>query len=193
MDDTPIDVKRRILAIGGLVCVLGLASFLFYYYGRLHKVIIDNRAVETADGQTLRPLASARVAVNKPALDSADVESPAIDAPVAAPVRPLFTSVLWPKPDKSIAETVEMMPRERILVKVLGPSFNLKYEAFDRSGNSLGLKETDVHLGFRDHAMVRLVKLQNGRSDYLDPYPNDSSKFQPAAEEAAKPATSTPE
>ncbi len=183
MSDTRVSARRRYLAVGGLICLLALISFLLFYYGRQHKVIIDNRTVEMPDGASHRALAGALVAVNHDTLSRDEVSR--VSAPVAQ--RPWLSFKFWPAADQSTAKAVEMMPRERILVKVLGPSFNLKAEAFDRSGQSLGRREVTIHLGARRDAMVRLVALFNDLPDYLAEYPNDARDRRPAPEEEAAP------
>jgi hypothetical protein len=170
MSASTVSNKRQTIVVTGLICVLALISFLLFYYGRQHKVIIDNRAVETVDGRNYRSLASALVAVNHETLSRDEVSATA----VPPSQRPVISFKFWPSGDQSIAKAVEMMPRERILVKVIGPSFNLKSEAFDRMGESQGVMDVDIHLGTRRDAMVRLVKLHNNMSDYLEEFPDDT-------------------
>lgn len=179
MNESGVGATRRVLAVAALCLVLAAICVLLFYYGRQHKVIIDNRSVELADGQTFRALAGARVAVNHQTLDPDEISASAV--PPSA--RPLVSFKFWPSPDPSIAHVAEMMPRERILVKVLGPSFNLKFEALDNAGESLGAKEETVHLGFRRDAMVRLVKLHRDLPDFLEPYPDDTIGRRPPPDE----------
>lgn len=165
-----ISRRRQAVVAGALVLLLAVISFLLFYYGRQHKVVIDNRSAETADGGAYRPLAGALVAVNHRTLNREEISE--TSPPVAE--RAWLSFKFWPAPDYSIAQAVEMMPRERILVKVLGPDFNLKAEVFDQTGGSLGVTETEVHLGARRNAMVRLVKLYNGLPGWLEEFPDDS-------------------
>jgi hypothetical protein len=160
--------SKQYLTAAGLVCALALISFLLFHYGRQHKVIIDNRAVETADGQSFRALPGALVAVGHETLGAAGEDAPPPSAP------PLISFRFWPPPDQSLAKAVEMMPRERIMVKVLGPSFNLKAEVRDKFGEPEKTMDVDIKLGARRDAMVRLVKLANDLPGALEDFPNDS-------------------
>ncbi len=184
MSENVVSRQRQIVVISALVLALAIISFLLFYYGRQHKVVIDNRAVETVDGRNHRSLAGALVAVNHETLSRDAV----LETSAPAAQRAWLSFKFWPTPDYSIAKAVEMMPRERILVKVLGPSFNLKVEAFDKMGESLGVKDLAVPLGTRRNAMVRLVKLYQDMPDYLEEFPDDSMGGRPAAEETAPPA-----
>ena len=179
MSDSAVSNRRQTIVVAGLICVLALMSFLLFYYGRQHKVIIDNRAVETADGQNFRSLAGALVAVNHDTLSRDEVSATA----VPPSQRPVISFKFWPSNDQSIAKAVEMMPRERILVKVIGPRFNLKSEAFDRMGESQGVVDVDIDLGVRRDAMVRLVKLHNNLRDYLEEFPDDTINRRAASED----------
>ncbi|MDR2946558.1 MAG: hypothetical protein LBV79_07435 [Candidatus Adiutrix sp.] len=179
MSEQTTSAKRQTLVVAGLICVLTLVSFLLFYYGRQHKVIIDNRSVETADGQSYRSLAGALVAVNHDSLSRDEVSATAV--PPAQ--RPVISFKFWPSPDQSTAKAVEMMPRERIQVKVVGPKFNLKAEAFDNMGDSLGVMDVDVKVGARRDAMVRLVKIHKNLPGYLEEFPNDTINRQPTDEE----------
>ena len=163
--------KKQIIVVSALVILLSAASFLLFYYGRQHRVILDNRSVELADGQNYRALAGILVAVDHPTLDREAVLS--VGVPPAK--RPILSFKFWPGPDYSVAKAVEMMPRERIMIKVVGPKFNLKAEAFDRQGDSLGTIDTDIHLGARRNAMIRLVKLFNDLPDMMEEYPAQAS------------------
>lgn len=185
MSENVISRRRQTIVVSTLVLFLAVVSFLLFYYGRQHKVVIDNRSVETADGRNYRSLAGALVAVNHQTLSRDEVSE--TSAPAAE--RAWLSFKFWPTPDYSIAKAVEMMPRERILVKILGPGFNLKTEAFDKMGESLGTQDLTVHLGTRRNAMVRLVKLYNDMPDYLEEFPDDSMGSRPAPEEAAPPQT----
>jgi len=182
MSDSAVSSKRQTMVVAGLICVLALISFLLFYYGRQHKVIIDNRAVETADGQNFRSLASALVAVNHETLSRDEVLATAIPPSQRA----MISFKFWPSNDQSIAKAVEMMPRERILVKVIGPRFNLKSEAFDRAGESQGVVDMEIRLGTRRDAMVRLVKLHNNLDGYLEEFPDDTINRRAASEDKAE-------
>lgn len=173
--------RRQIIVVTGLVVLLALASFLLFYYGRQHRVILDNRSVEL-DGQNHRALAGVLVAVGHPTLDRE-----ASLAPLGSANKGVSLSFnFWPKADFSTVKAVEMMPRERILVKVVGPKFNLKAEVYDRAGESLGTIDTDIHLGTRRNAMIRLVKLYNNLPEVMEEYPDQAAR--PPAEEEPAPA-----
>lgn len=161
-------IKRQVSAIVALTCVLAAVSFALFYYGRQHKVIIDNRTVELEDGRSFRSLNSVLVGVNQETLKRDETA-----APLQRP-RALISFKFWPTADESTRKMVEMMPRERIQVKILGPKFNLKFEAYDRMGEPLGLKELDINLGSGKDAMIRLVKIQNDLPDYIEEYPNQA-------------------
>ncbi|UQZ90005.1 hypothetical protein C4J81_12655 [Deltaproteobacteria bacterium Smac51] len=172
--------SKQFAVIAGLVCVLALISFLLFYYGRQHKVIIDNRTVELPDGQSFRSLPGALVAVNHETLSTEEVTD--IGASPAA--RPLISFKFWPSPDQSVAKAVEMMPRERIMVKVLGPSFNLKAEVRDKWDEPEKTIDVNIHLGTRRDGMVRLVKLAGDLPEPLEDFPNDSIRRPSEADEA---------
>lgn len=169
-----VSIKKQITAIFLLVCVLTVISFLLFYYGRQHKIIIDNRTVELEDGRSFRSLSSALVGVNQKSLSRDGVAGP------TPAQKPAISFKFWPTADESTKKAVEMMPRERIMVKTLGPRFNLKFEAYDRMGESLGLKEVDIQLGSRKDAMIRLVKIQNDLPDYVEEYPNQAREREQA-------------
>ena len=61
-------------------------------------------------------------------------------------------------------------------------------EAFDRLGESQGVMDVDIHLGVRRDAMVRLVKLHNNMSDYLEEFPDDTINRRPEHEDKAEKA-----
>ncbi len=157
---------KQYTVIAGLVAALALISFLLFYYGRQHKVVIDNRTVETPDGQSFRALPGARVGV-----EVADLERGQTPPPQAPP---LISFRFWPLPDQSVGQAVEMTPRERIMVKVIGPSFNLKADVFNNMGETTESLDVNIHLGTKRDAMVRLVKLANDLPDHLEEFPNDS-------------------
>ncbi|MDL2226593.1 hypothetical protein LJB86_02925 [Deltaproteobacteria bacterium OttesenSCG-928-M10] len=170
--------QKQMAVIAGLVIFLSLAAWLLFYYGRQHRVIIDNRSVELEDGQSFRSLDGALVAIDHPALDREAV----LPGGLPPDKRPVLSFKFWPGPDDSIVRAVELMPRERIMVKVVGPGFNLKAEVYDKMGDSVGTIDTDIHLGARRNAMVRLVKLHRNLPDVLEEYPNQAVR-QPSAEE----------
>jgi hypothetical protein len=173
--------RKQALVLAGLVILLTVISFLLFYYGRQHRIILDNRSVELG-GQNYRALAGVLVAVNHPTLDRDSTLAAA-----ASPGRGVSLSFnFWPKADFSIIKAVEMMPRERILVKVVGPKFNLKAEVYDRAGESLGTIDTDIHLGTRRNAMIRLVKLHNDLPEVMEDYPEQATR--PPADEEPAPA-----
>ncbi len=159
--------KSRInyFVISALCVALVLCAYLLFYYGRQHKVIIDNRAVELADGRNFRALAGVRVGVD---MENLEAEKP----PLAAP--PLLSFRFWPLADQSVGAASEMMPRERIMVKVVGPSFNLKARVFDNLGETTKEVDINIELGARRDAMLRLVKLANDLPEPLEEFPNDS-------------------
>lgn len=171
--------RKQALVIAGLVILLSAASFLLFYYGRQHRVIIDNRSVEL-EGQNYRALAGALVAVNHPTLDREASLAPA----ASTDKRVSLSFNFWPRADFSTVKAVEMMPRERILVKVVGPKFNLKAEVYDRSGERLGAIDSDIRLGARRNAMIRLVKLYNKLPEIMEEYPDQTSR-PPADDEPA--------
>ena len=184
MSEGTVSTKRQYLTIFILICVLSGVSYLLYYHGRQHKIIIDNRAVEGEDGTSYRSLAGALVAVNHQTLSRDEITE--TDLPLAR--RPWISFKFWPKADVSVAKAVEMMPRERILIKTLGPDFNLKVEVYDRMGQAIDTIETDVHLGTRREGMIRLVKLHNKLpGPLLDNFPNDA-RDRPAPDEEEPPA-----
>lgn len=169
--------QKQVVVVSLIILVLAAASFLLFYYGRQHRVIIDNRAVEIGE-RNYRSLAGVLVAVNHPTLDREAVlyTSPPPDQ------RPMLSFKFWPSHDFSTIKAVEMLPRERIMVKVVGPKFNLKAEAFDRMGDPVGRIDTDIHLGTKRNAMVRLVKIFNDLPEALEEYP-DQALPQPTKEE----------
>lgn len=169
--------KKHVIVVAGLVIILSLAACLLFYYGRQHRVIIDNRAVEL-DGRNFRSLDGALVAIDHPTLDREAV----LPGGIPPGKRPVLSFKLWPGPDASVIKAAELMPRERIMVKVVGPKFNLKAEIFDKMGDSIGTINTDIYLGTRRNAMVRLVKLHRNLPGVLEEYPNQAVR-QPAAEE----------
>lgn len=167
---------KRYVAISGLVLALALISCLLFYYGRQHRVVIDNRTVEMPDGQSFRALPGARVGVEAASLEDAEAAPPA-----AAP--PMLSFRFWPKPDQSLGQVVEMLPRERIMVKVIGPGFNLKANVLNNMGETEKSMDVDIHLGARRDAMVRLVKLAKDLPDTVEEFPNDSRPVPPADDE----------
>ena len=178
---TGVSRKKQLVVISALVGLLTIISFLLFYYGRQHRIIIDNRSVELPDGRNFRSLAGALVAVNHQSLSKEEIKA----SVVPPSQRPLLSFKFWPSTDPSISKAVEMMPRERIMVKVLGPEFNLKFEAYDRMGEPLGQKNIDIHMGTKKDAMVRLVKLHNDLPDFLEEYPNQARERQAAQENKA--------
>jgi hypothetical protein len=171
--------RRQILVVTGLVILLSVASFLLFYYGRQHRIILDNRSVDV-DGQNYRALAGVLVAVNHPTLD----REASLAAVGSADKGVSLSFNFWPKADFSTIKAVEMMPRERILVKVVGPKFNLKAEVHDRAGESLGTIDADIQLGTRRNAMIRLVKLYNELPEVMEEYPDQTAR-PPADDEPA--------
>lgn len=179
MSEGMVSAQRQYLTVFILICVLSGLSYALYYYGRQHKIIIDNRAMETEDGQNYRSLAGALVAVNHQTLSRDEVTETAL--PLSQ--RPWISFMFWPAADPSVAKAVEMMPRERILIKTLGPKFNLKAAVLDKMGETIGTMETDVYLGTRRDGMIRLVKLHNKLpGELVDDYPNDA-RDRPAPED----------
>lgn len=170
----PVSPMKRYVVVGSLIALLVLISCLLFYYGRQHKVVIDNRGVEQADGQSLRALAGARVGVDMASLDDEK-------APPSAP--PTLSFRFWPLPDQSVGTAVEMMPRERIMVKVVGPAFNLKANVLNNMGEVTKTIDTDIELGVKRDAMVRLVKLAGDLPGHLEEFPNDSRPAPPADDE----------
>ena len=70
------------------------------------------------------------------------------------------------------ARPIEMMPRERDLVRVIGPSFRLKVEVLDAFGDETEkLIEMDIKLGFTRDIMISMPLLAAHRKDYILPPP----------------------
>ncbi|MGL4208118.1 MAG: DUF6672 family protein [Candidatus Adiutrix sp.] len=161
------------LAVSMVCLILAAIALALFYYGRQHKVIIDNRGVEISSDERLRPLYGARVAIN---------QSPAQGGALAAAPSPSLLGNkgfklnfrFWPLPDASLAQAVEMMPRERILIKTIGPSFNLKVNVWDQAGEEIDFINKNVRIGTRRDAMVRLVKLAHGHDDFLENFPDET-------------------
>lgn len=182
---------RQYAVITGVVAVLCLISFLLLYYGRQHKVIIDNRSVELADGQSFRSLPGALVAINRP-LPQEGEEEAAAAVPAEAPAMPLLTVKFRPAPDESTLKAADMLPRERIMVQTVGPSLKLAVAVRNKDDEVEKTIETTIHLGLKRDAMVRLVKLARGLDGVVEDFPNDARPKEAEPDEAPAAAGEAP-
>jgi len=70
------------------------------------------------------------------------------------------------------AKTMELMQRERDLVKVVGPSFRFKVEVMDQFGENVEKAiERDLRPGFAKNLMLSLPLIASDRNDYILPPP----------------------
>ena len=70
------------------------------------------------------------------------------------------------------ASPIELMPRDRDLVKVVGPSFHLKVEVMDEFGEEVErVIEKDLTPGFSKDMMLSMPLLAADRDDYILPPP----------------------
>ena len=68
--------------------------------------------------------------------------------------------------------SVELMPRDRDLVKVKGPSYRLKVEVMDQFGEEVErVIEKDMTPGFSQNMMLSMPLLAADRNDYILPPP----------------------
>ena len=86
------------------------------------------------------------------------------------------------------ASPIELMPRERDLVKVKGPSFRIKVEVMDEFGEEVErVIEKDMYLGFTKDIMLSMPLLAEGRDDYILPPPTIAAPEGPDAPEGQPP------
>ena len=70
------------------------------------------------------------------------------------------------------ASPVELMPRDRDLAKVVGPSFTFKVEVMDKFGDEIEkVVERKLRLGFTKNVMLSMPLLASDRDDYILPPP----------------------
>ena len=70
------------------------------------------------------------------------------------------------------APPIELMPRDRDLAKVVGPSFYLKVEVMDEFGEDVEkVIEKNLKLGFSKDMMLSMPLLAADRDDYILPPP----------------------
>jgi hypothetical protein len=82
--------------------------------------------------------------------------------------------------------SVELMPRDRDLSKVVGPSFKLKVEVLDEFGEEVEKTiEKELKPGFDKDMMLSMPLLAADRNDYILPAPTVQA---PPPESDAKPA-----
>lgn len=86
---------------------------------------------------------------------------------------------------------IEFMPRDRDLVKVVGPVFGIKVEVMDEFGESLEKTiEKELKPGFSKDMMLSLPLLAAEREDYILPPPTVQQAAEP--EEAPAPTEELP-
>ncbi|MCL2767745.1 MAG: hypothetical protein FWE49_03345 [Synergistaceae bacterium] len=70
------------------------------------------------------------------------------------------------------AKPMELMQRERDLVKVVGPSFRFKVEVMDQFGENVEkVIEKELRPGFAKNLMLSLPLIASDRDDYILPPP----------------------
>ena len=70
------------------------------------------------------------------------------------------------------APPVELMPRDRDLVKVVGPSFRFKVEVMDEFGEEVEkVMERELRLGFAKDVMLSMPLMASDRDDWMLPPP----------------------
>jgi hypothetical protein len=70
------------------------------------------------------------------------------------------------------ASPIELMARDRDLVKVVGPSFRIKLEVMDEYGVEVEkVIEKELRLGFVKDVMLSMPLMAAGRDDYILPPP----------------------
>ena len=71
---------------------------------------------------------------------------------------------------------IELMPRDRDLAKVAGPSFRLKVEVFDEFGEEIEkVIEKELRPGFAKDMMLSMPLLAAEREDYILPPPTGAA------------------
>ena len=117
------------------LCLVVIVSALLFYFGREHRIFLDNKTIDDVEGNSYRALKFVRVSVN----DSSQIE---------------------------------LLPRDRDLVKVAGPSFRFKVEVMDDFGEEVEkVIEREFRLGFDKDVMFSLPLLASDRDDYVLPPP----------------------
>jgi len=82
------------------------------------------------------------------------------------------------------AAPIELMPRDRDLARVKGPSFRLKVEVMDEFGEEVeSVIEKDMYLGFTKDIMLSMPLLAEGRDDYILPPPTIAAPADPVDSE----------
>ena len=70
------------------------------------------------------------------------------------------------------AAPVELMPRDRDLVKVVGPSFRFRVEVMDEFGEEVEkVMERELRLGFTKDVMLSMPLMASDRDDWILPPP----------------------
>jgi hypothetical protein len=90
------------------------------------------------------------------------------------------------------AHPIELMPRDRDLAKVVGPSFRLKVEVLDEFGEEVEkVIERELKPGFSKDMMLSMPLLAADREDYILPPPTARTSppepRQPAPSEEQEP------
>ena len=68
-------------------------------------------------------------------------------------------------------ETVELMPRERDMKKVVGPKFEIKAEVFDDKGEISNTITKIINLCFSKDIMINLPAFAGGAENFIVPSP----------------------
>ncbi|MBR0080890.1 MAG: hypothetical protein IJP69_11020 [Synergistaceae bacterium] len=68
-------------------------------------------------------------------------------------------------------ETVELMPRERDMKKVVGPKFEIKAEVFDDKGEISNTITKTINLCFSKDIMINLPAFAGGAENFIVPSP----------------------
>ena len=68
-------------------------------------------------------------------------------------------------------ETVELMPRERDVKKVVGPKFEIKAEVFDDKGEISNTITKTINLCFSKDIMINLPAFAGGAENFIVPSP----------------------
>ena len=85
-----------------------------------------------------------------------------------------FRALKFVKVTINDSQPVELMPRDRDLVKVVGPSFRLKVEVMDEFGEEVEkVIEKKLTPGFSKGMMLSMSLLASGRDDYILPPPTN--------------------
>ena len=88
-------------------------------------------------------------------------------------------------------DPIEFMPRDRDMVKVVGPAFHIKVEVMDQFGENLEKTiEKDLTPGFEKDMMLSLPMLAADRADYILPPPTVQQAAEP--ESAPEPTEGLP-